>query len=101
MSDQPVQVFAVKSVEAAVWMKPDSGGDRKRFEITVARCYRDGDTWRRSQRFYPEDLPRLRLVVEEAYRYVALRTIEPRRAGAGAGAGDPTQCEPRVTRGAG
>ncbi|MEX2389199.1 MAG: hypothetical protein WD534_15080 [Phycisphaeraceae bacterium] len=75
--ETPTTIIASGCVEAAIFC--DSHGEKQSPRIRISRCYRDGDQWRRSNRLYLNDLPRLRLVCEEAYRELALRRIQPRR----------------------
>ncbi len=75
--ETPTTIIASGCVEAAIFI--DHQGDNRSAEVRVSRCYRDGAQWRRSNRFYVNDLPRLRLVCEEAYRELALRRINPHR----------------------
>ena len=73
--DTPTTIIASGCVEAAIFI--DSHGEKQSTEIRISRCYRDGNQWRRSNRFFLNDLPRLRLVCEEVYRELALRRINP------------------------
>ena len=79
IDETPTTIIASSCVEAAIFI--DNQGDNRSVEIRISRCYRDGAQWRRSSRFYLHDLPKLRLVCEEAYRELALRRIHPKSAG--------------------
>ena len=44
------------TVEAAVWMKPGNGeDDRPRYSITTSRSYKDGEEYKRSDTYGPQD----------------------------------------------
>ena len=82
----PTKVIASGGVEAAIWLNGESSGAAA--EIRITRKYRDGNgVWRNSNRLFPQDLLRLRLVADEACRYVLLREYTPpQRAGDSFGA---------------
>ena len=76
-----IKVFRAGSVEATVWTENSQDGHSNRdIEIRVSRSYQDSDgTWRHSNRLKMNDLPRVLLVTEAAYRFLALREINPGR----------------------
>jgi hypothetical protein len=41
-----------------------------RHTTTLARLYRDGDTWKESRRFGRDDIPLVRLLLDEAYTWI-------------------------------
>lgn len=43
---------------------------RVRHTLSVARLYRDGDVWKKSARFGRDDVPLLRLALDEAYQWL-------------------------------
>ena len=75
-----VQEFKAIPVRAAIWKREVEQNGRTviRYSIKVEKQYRDKQTgeWKSTTNFFPEDLPKLRLVASEAYRFVTLRTSE-------------------------
>lgn len=61
------------SVEAAVWDKTVGDGDDERlvYSVTVSRTYKDGTDWKRSDSFWPQDLPSLALAVQDCACWIA------------------------------
>jgi hypothetical protein len=41
-----------------------------RFSLAIVRLYRDGDCWKESKRFGPDDIPVMRLVLDKAYGWI-------------------------------
>ena len=74
----PAKVFVSRPVEAALWMNEDkSSPATRRVEIRISRSYQDsGGVWRHTNRFSVGELPKVMLVVQEAYRYLAMRQFD-------------------------
>lgn len=49
------------------------------YSLSAVRLYRDGPVWRRSLRFSEADVPRLRLALDEAHRWMLEHTLGDRR----------------------
>lgn len=88
MSDQlpqkPVREFRASgggTVTAAVWRNEHErdGQLMVTYSIGLRKRYydRDSETWKDSDYFFPEDLPKLRLVIDKAYEYAVLRERDP------------------------
>lgn len=45
---------------------------RMRHRLDLFRLFRNGDQWQKSRRFCPEDIPVMRLLLDEAYGWVLL-----------------------------
>lgn len=58
-------------VKARIWAKKTKSG--KRYTVAVCRIYRNGDVWKESSRFGRDDLPIVRLVLDEAYEWIFLQ----------------------------
>lgn len=43
------------------------------YTVSVVRLYRNGDQWKESTRFGPDDIPVLRLVLDKAYGWILLQ----------------------------
>lgn len=65
-----VPVFEVRrgAIKVRVFRKKTRSGTRHSSSVT--RLQRDGDVWRESSRFGRDDLPLLRLVLDEAYAWI-------------------------------
>lgn len=63
------------TVEAAVWPTTVGSGDSERetFNVTVQRSYKDPDTndYKRTQSFWPQELPALALCVQDCALWIA------------------------------
>lgn len=44
--------------------------NRVRYSLNVVRLYRNGDQWKESTRFGRDDVPLIRLVLDEAYTWM-------------------------------
>ena len=49
----------------------------QRYTLSVARLYRNGGEWKQSSRFSRDDIPLLRLVLDEAYTWILSEENEP------------------------
>jgi len=47
--------------------------DSPRYSLSVVRVYRNGDQWKESSRFGRDDIPLMRLALDEAYGWILLR----------------------------
>ena len=48
----------------------------KFYSISVDKAYKDGDTWKHTTSFAAEDLPKVALVANEAYKSIRLQEYE-------------------------
>ncbi len=53
---------------ARIWRKHARSG--LRHTVTVIRLFRNGETWKESTRFGRDDLPLLRLLLDEAHTWI-------------------------------
>jgi hypothetical protein len=71
----PEKTFRAGTVSASIWRKEVEQNGRKvvQHSIRIQKRYRDKEgKWQNTDYFFPNDLPRLQLVVEKAFEYVAL-----------------------------
>ena len=77
---QPIKEFRVGSIKAAIWRNDVQQGERTvvQYSVKVQRSYYDKDSkqWKPTDFFFPNDLPRLQLVVAKAFEYVSLNGDE-------------------------
>ena len=78
MKDKPEKRFRCGSISAGIW--PESrevnGEMAKFYSININKAYKDGDEWKHTNRFSTEDLPKVALVANEAYKYIKLSSTE-------------------------
>jgi hypothetical protein len=55
-------------IKATVQMRLTKG--KVRFSLGMVRLYLDGDCWKESKRFGPDDIPVMRLVLDKAYGWI-------------------------------
>ncbi|MBC8291115.1 MAG: hypothetical protein H8E37_12440, partial [Planctomycetes bacterium] len=55
-------------IKARIWRKRIRSGTRH--NVSVVRLYRNGDTWKESTRFGRDDVPLVRLVLDQAHTWV-------------------------------
>jgi len=72
---QPEKKFRAGAVSATVWMNDSEKGSYPSIQLT--RSYLDKqNNWKDSKSFNLNDLPKAVLVLEEAYRYLAMKQKE-------------------------
>ena len=73
----PVKEFRAGNIKAAVWQNEveQNGNKVVRHSITHQKRYRDKTTgeWKTSTSYFPDDIPKLRLVLQEAYAFIVLK----------------------------
>jgi len=71
---KPEKRFKCGPISASVWVeaKTVEGEMVKFYSINIDKAYKDGDNWKHTNRFSAEDLPKVALVANEAYKYIRL-----------------------------
>jgi len=61
------------TVEVSVWSHTREGenGDREVFSTTLKKTYKDGDEYKESDSFFPEELPLVAAALQEAFHYIS------------------------------
>ena len=77
-ANRPVKEFRAGTIKAAVWRNEVQDGDRTavRYSVRIPKRFKRDGEWHETDYYFPEDLPRLRLVTDKAYEYVTLRESE-------------------------
>ena len=75
-NNQPAKEFRAGAISASVWRNEDpqqNGKSRIRHSVKIQKRFRnkEGD-WQNSDYFFPEDLPKVELLVRKAYEFVTL-----------------------------
>ena len=77
---QPIKEFKAGSVKAAIWKNEHEEGGRTvvRHSVRISRSYRDRQTgdWKETEYYFANDLPRLALVAQQAFEFIALKESE-------------------------
>ena len=64
-NNRPVHSFRYGNVSAAIWKSPEGF-----MRTTLARVYKDGDTWGESQSFDDRDLPHVMKAAADAHTWI-------------------------------
>lgn len=74
----PKEKFRAGAVTATVWENTAKKGDQefKVYNVTIERNYKDGEKWESTNQFRMNDLPKVALVTNKAYEYIATMTKE-------------------------
>ena len=77
---KPEKEFRAGGIKAAIWRTETIQDERTvvQHTVRVQKRYRDQQTgeWKDTEYLFPNDLPKLELVVHRAYEYIALRESE-------------------------
>ena len=65
---KPVHEVRLGTVKAAIWENRTENG--LRFNLTVARIYKDGDEWKQTESFGRDDLLLLGKVIDLAHSWI-------------------------------
>ncbi len=74
MANQPIDEIRIGAVKATIWRNGTE--DRPRHNITFARLYKDGDTWKSTQSFGRDDLLVLAKVADHAHSEIFALSLE-------------------------
>ena len=71
---KPEQTFRCGAIAASIWSesKPINDEMVKSHSIKIDKAYRQDDQWQHTSSFSAEDLPKVALVANEAYKYIRL-----------------------------
>ena len=72
MVSRPIHELRRGLIVVRVWRKRTKGCFS--YTITAVRLFRNGDQWKESTRFGCDDIPLLRLVLNEAHTLIILHT---------------------------
>ena len=76
--NRPEKKFKCGPVSASIWSesKTVNGAAVKFYSISITKAYKDGDDWKNTNSFSAEDLPKVAMVANEAYKYIRLNPDE-------------------------
>jgi len=76
---EPEKKYRAGQVSATVWKNTkevEINGEKQNkdfYSVQVEKSYKDGDDWKSTNNFNQNDLPKLSLVVEMAYKYISMK----------------------------
>jgi hypothetical protein len=75
---KPQKKFNCGSISASIWAntKIVNGETIKFFSVTINKAYKEGQDWKYTDSFNIEDLPKVVLVANEAYKYLKLKSAD-------------------------
>jgi hypothetical protein len=65
---KPAHEIRLGAVKATIWENETTNG--KRHNVTVAKLYKDGDEWKRTDCFGRDDLPLVSKVADHAHTWI-------------------------------
>jgi hypothetical protein len=68
MARQPIHELRRGLIKVRIWCKRTRSGSRH--TVAVTRLFRNGDVWKESTRFGRDDIPLIRLVLDEAHTWI-------------------------------
>lgn len=71
MPRKPIHEIRRGLIKVRIWEKRTRSG--LRFTVTVSRMFRNGDAWKESTRFGRDDIPLIRLILDEAHTWIHMQ----------------------------
>jgi hypothetical protein len=68
MATKPTHEIRRGLIKVRIWRKRTRDG--LRHTVAVTRLFRNGDSWKESTRFGRDDIPLMRLALDEAYAWI-------------------------------
>jgi hypothetical protein len=72
---KPIHEIRLGRIKAAIWQHDANLGPR--YNVTVARLYKDDSGWKASDSFGRDDLPVVAKVLDQAHTWIFLKQQEP------------------------
>ncbi len=72
---KPVRTIRCANVTASVWRAKGKKNGRTtvRHTVRIQKRYRRGDEYENTDYYFPDDLPKLAMVAQEAFRFITLK----------------------------
>jgi len=76
--NKPEKKFSCGSISASIWAntKVVTGEKVKIYSVTINKAYKESEDWKYTNSFNIEDLPKVALVANEAYKYIRLKSTD-------------------------
>jgi hypothetical protein len=65
---KPVHEIRFGAIKAAIWENQTENGVR--YNVTISRLYKDGDSWKRTESFGRDDLPLVAKVADTVHTWI-------------------------------
>ena len=77
--NKPEKSFRCGAVSASIWAndREVEGQTVSFFSVRIDKAFKNGDGWKHTSTFSVDDLPKVALVANEAYRFIALKERVP------------------------
>ncbi len=66
------------------------------YTTSIVRSYNDGNEWKETNTFMPDHLPKLELVVREAFKFICMDARDPNRSAAPPQNGDAAEAAEKL-----
>ena len=75
---KPEKKFNCGPISASIWVntKVMTGEIVNFHSVTINKAFKEGEDWKYTDSFNIEDLPKVSLVADEAYKYLRLKSVE-------------------------
>ena len=75
---KPEKKFNCGPISVSIWAnsKKVNGEIVKLCSVTINKAYKEEDEWKHTNSFNIEDLPKVALVANEAYKYIRLKSTD-------------------------
>lgn len=75
---KPEKKFNCGPISASIWAntKTVNGRTVKFYSVTINKAYKEDEDWKHTDSFNIEDLPKVALVANEAYKYIKLKSTD-------------------------
>ncbi len=75
---KPEKKFNCGLISASIWTntKTVNGRTVKLYSVTINKAYKEDEDWKHTDSFNIEDLPKVALVANEAYKYIKLKSTD-------------------------
>ena len=60
-------------IKVRIWQRRSKNGVR--YSLTIVRLFRNGDQWKESNRLGRDDIPLVRLVLDEVYEWMLTQKV--------------------------
>ena len=73
---KPEKKFNCGPISANIWARTKTveGETVKLYSVTINKAYKEDEDWKHTNSFSIEDLPKVALVANEAYKYIRLKS---------------------------
>jgi len=73
---KPAHEIRFGAIKAAIWENETAKGSR--FNVTISRLYKDGESWKRTESFGRDDLPLVAKVADQAHTWIFEHNQQPK-----------------------